>query len=232
MHVHIKKSKIKRWLSHPDCPAFVKQCKLIFDKALGTSVEDKTPASSAFMSTPLELKSLIPDATVALLARQSVGELMFSRKSTHVGNSLILFHPDGRKNIPATPGSIEYIIARKDQSTIFAVRRQSLAPPGTNDPFRHYPHFHASVFSSTLSPNLELVKLDWVKSHYGRWKMNDELVAVLSLSRVCRLLFFVALFMSEILIHREDNLPDGCYSVKCKITNKKGRRCWRVGVFS
>ena len=121
MHVHIKKSKIKRWLSHPDCPAFVKQCKVIFNKALGTSRENKEPASSAFVSTPLELKSLIPDATVALLARQSVGELMFSRKSTHVGNSLVLFHPEGQKNIPAIPGSVEYIIARKNQPTIFAV---------------------------------------------------------------------------------------------------------------
>ncbi|KJA22210.1 hypothetical protein HYPSUDRAFT_139516, partial [Hypholoma sublateritium FD-334 SS-4] len=32
MHVHIKKSKIKQWLSHPECPAFIKQCKNIFDK--------------------------------------------------------------------------------------------------------------------------------------------------------------------------------------------------------
>ena len=132
---------------------------------------------------------------------------MFSRKSTHVGNSLVLFHPEGQKNVPAIPGSIEYIIARKNQPTIFAVCRQLPVPFGMNDPFRHYPHFHASIFSSTLSPNLTLVKIDWVKSHYGRWKMNDELAVVLSLPRVCDLPFCIALSIPDVLIHREDELP-------------------------
>ncbi len=207
MHVHIKKKQDKALALSSDCPAFVKQCKIIFDKALGTSRENKEPANSAFISTPLELKSLIPDATVALLARQSVGELMFSRKSTHVGNSLVLFRPDGQKNTPAIPGSIEYIIARRNQPTIFAVRRQLPVTSGINDPFRHYPHFHASIFSSALSPDLTLVKIDWVTSHYGRWKMNDESAVVLPLPRVCVLPFCITFSIPDVLIHREDELP-------------------------
>lgn len=191
MHVHIKKSKIKQWLSHPECPAFIKQCKNIFDKALGTAGKEKTPAESAFVSTPRNLRSLFPDTTIALLARHVIGELMFSRRSTHIGNSLILYYPGGRKNLPTVPGSIEYIIARKNQPPVFAVHRQLPAPPGSIDPFKPYAHFHASVFSATLSPDLILVQLDWVKSHYGRWKMNDKVVAVLPLARVSPSFFLV-----------------------------------------
>ncbi len=197
MHVHIKKSKIKQWLSHPECPAFIKQCKNIFDKALGTAEEEKIPAVSAFIATPRDLKYLIPDTKIALLARHAIGELMFSRRSTHVGNSLVLYYPEGRKDLPAVPGSIEYIIARKNLPTIFAVRQQLPAPPGTIDPFKPYAHFHASVFSATLSTDLTLVKWDWIKSHYGRWKMNDALAVILPLIRVSQSIFLSKFLMPD-----------------------------------
>ncbi|KJA13070.1 hypothetical protein HYPSUDRAFT_151982, partial [Hypholoma sublateritium FD-334 SS-4] len=108
----------------------------------------------------------------------------FSRASTHMGNSLIMHYPAGNFETDPIPGSIEYIIVKKNMEVLYAVHMQTPAPAGTVDPFRSYPHFPAKVYSQSLSSDLSLVQLTWVLSHYARWKLDEDRVVVLTLSRV------------------------------------------------
>lgn len=184
---YAKAAKLKHWLAHPDCLPFLKECKTPFDKFAGnatvTSDNDVVP-NSAFAPVPDALKSLIHDPKVALRARHRYNNVFFARLSTHVGNSLILYCPDGNASAAPIPASIEHIVARRNGQIDYIVRPQLPVTPGSIDPFRHYPHFPAKVYSPALSPKLFLVRPEWVVSHYARWKLDDARTAVLNLSRV------------------------------------------------
>jgi len=183
-----KAAKLKNWLARPDCPEPIRECKAIFNNAFpSTKTVDTDPddiAASAFVSTPRELKHLLSDRKVALRARHKVDNVVYSRSSTHIGNSLIMFYPEGQWSADPVPGSIEYVIHRQDGSIIYAVRQQLPAPLGIVDPFKHYPDFPARVYSTSLSLNLILVLPSWVLCHYGRWHLDDKRAVVLTLSRV------------------------------------------------
>jgi hypothetical protein len=183
----IKAAKLKHWLAHPDCPKFLKECKSVFDKAFGSAKITSHPeiiAKSAFGPVPDDLRNIISDQKVALRARHKFDNAFFCRSSTHVGNSLVLFYPDG--NLSATPvaGSIEYIVAKPNDDIVYVVCPQLPAPPGTLDPFRFYPHFSAKIYSPKLSEQRQVIRPDWVISHYARWNMDKDRAVVLTLSRV------------------------------------------------
>jgi hypothetical protein len=180
-------AKLKHWLSRPDRPQVVKECKSVFDKALGiltnTGLEEDI-ALSAYGPVPDALRSVVLDRKVALRARHKFDNVFFSRRSTHVGNSLVLFYPGGSRTASPVPGSIEYIIVRQDSSVTYAIHQQLSAPPGTINPFLPYPHFRATIYSTSFSDTLELISPEWVMSHYARWKMDVNRAVVLTLSRV------------------------------------------------
>jgi len=70
----------------------------------------------------------------------------------------------------------------------FAIQHQLHLPDGSPNPFKHYPHFPASLYSAELSPTLETVQVDWVTSHFAWWIMSPEHAVILSLSLVSYLL--------------------------------------------
>lgn len=108
---------------------------------------------------------------------------MYSRSSTHVGNSLILFFPSGNKSSVPVPGSITNIRRRGNQYFI-DVRRQCPLPPGTFDPFEEYKDFPAALYSASLTQAVETIELDWIAAHYARYPWTENEAVVLSLSRV------------------------------------------------
>ncbi|KAG1849593.1 hypothetical protein C8R48DRAFT_567569, partial [Suillus tomentosus] len=110
---------------------------------------------------------------------------IYTHDSTHVGNSLILYHPDGIRNVQPTPGIIKYIF-ETEQVVGFGVRRY-LPLYSHPDPFRHYPHFPARLYSSVLADHLETVKPEWVVSHFAHWNFSPQHIVVVSLCRVCPL---------------------------------------------
>jgi hypothetical protein len=111
---------------------------------------------------------------------------MYVRSSTHVGNSLIYFYPDGNYSSLPVPGSIKYIYTLQGRTT-FAVNRQLPMDYGASDPFRHYPHFPAKLYSSNLSLQLENVEVQWVGCHFAHYRISRDHAVVLSLSRVSNL---------------------------------------------
>lgn len=182
-----KAARLKQWLGRADCPPFLKECKVVFDKTFSkrdaTSDVPLDIPDSAYGAVPADLTHILSDRQVALRARHQFNDAFFSRSSTHVGNSLILFHPRGDRSMSPIPGSIQYIISRKNKEVVYAVRRQESATSSVHDPFRFYPHFPAKVYSPALSPELQIVHPEWVFSHYARWKLDTNRAVVLTLSR-------------------------------------------------
>jgi hypothetical protein len=140
-------------------------------------VEDRRQAP-----VPNDLRSLVSGNKITLQARFKHDGIVYSRSSTHLGNSLIYFHPKGEKTL-VVPGSIKYIIRKTQDQVLFAVQRHVELPKNTLDPFAQYPYFPAKLHSAILA-DLEIVKVDWVMSHFARWQISSQHVVIVSLSKV------------------------------------------------
>jgi len=182
-------AQLKAWLACDECPPAIKECRILFCKAFASPDDSEHRDSSEELrhtqpcSTPADLRLLISQCSVTLHARHGMNGVVYARNSTHVGNSLIVYHAGGDDSLPAVPGSIKYIFGI-DGKISFAVQRQNVTPDDTLDPFRHYPHFPARVYSDSTSITLERVEPGWVLSHYVRWNFTPGYVVVLTLFRV------------------------------------------------
>ncbi len=107
---------------------------------------------------------------------------MYSKSTVHLGNSLILFHPNGDNTSSPVPGQITDII-QAGRTIELRVQRQ-LVNSYTPNPFEEYPHFPARLYRASLDFRPETVKLDWIAAHYARCPWSEDDVVVLSLSRV------------------------------------------------
>jgi hypothetical protein len=134
---------------------------------------------------PDDLRPLIKRSTVSLRARHLHNDTLYTRSSTHVGNSLIYYRPGGDPKLDLVPGSIKYIYLPQEGVVTFAVQRQLSVPDGICDPFRHYPDFPAKLYSSQLHDQLDIVQPDWVIFQFARWNMSADYAVILSLPRVC-----------------------------------------------
>lgn len=192
---YIAGTKLRRWLTRVDAPVWIRECRVFFDKAFGSRFKDPSPLVPSAVprqgahETPLDLRQLVPSSQVALHAYATYANVTYARSSTHLGSSLVLYHPAGSVAADPVPGSIKYIYSTNQQEVRLAIQRQVHAPPSIPDPFARYPHFPARIYSTSLSDHLEEVKLTWLVGHYGRWVITDEYCVVLALLRVCFLLY-------------------------------------------
>jgi hypothetical protein len=188
----IRGAKLRRWLSRPEGPAAIKECKKIFDKLyiphLATYAEvpddDESPVESSSSSPPDDLRRLIGHGAITMHARFKHNGVIYARSSTHLGNSLVYFYPDGQTSSPPVPGCVKYIYTNHKGVKFFALHRQLLAPNATPDPYQLYPHFPAKLYSPQLDVKLENVKPEWIMCHFARWTLSPDLAVVLSLSQV------------------------------------------------
>ncbi|KAF8588137.1 hypothetical protein K439DRAFT_1645631 [Ramaria rubella] len=124
---------------------------------------------------------ILPD-NLRLLMKQWKGTLyacfkhdnvVYSRASTHLGNSLILFYAAGKTTSPPILGCVQYIVLLEGRITLC----------GIVDPLAPYPHFPAKLYSSQLVEHLEIVQVQWVLGHFARWSISSENVVILNLTR-------------------------------------------------
>ncbi|KAF9233655.1 hypothetical protein BU15DRAFT_53607, partial [Melanogaster broomeanus] len=146
------------------CPPAIRECKALFDKHI---TGNREPAFSS--------------ARAVFHARHQQAGVLFSRHSTHVSNSLIMFYPAGSRT--PVPRCIKYIF-EDNECVQFTVQRHLPASPNVVDPFPHYPYFPARLYSKDLDPNHELVDPVKVLSHCARWHFSAQYVAVLVLTKV------------------------------------------------
>jgi len=195
LHSFIKAMKLRCWLSRPDCPLAIQECKVLFDRMYAFGFKDelaedplddsvRAPPSAIAVATPEDLYALIKRQTAILRAHLKFNGIIYSRASTHVGNSQILFYPHGDRLSSPVPGSIQYIYATPIGELMFAVRRHFPLDRHYHviDPFAVYPHFPAKLYMSNLSTHLENVKVSWVTGHFARWSVSNECVVIISLS--------------------------------------------------
>ncbi len=187
----LKAAKLRRWLAKPDCPPVMKECKVLFDKIYLPKVSDSDISGTAGedtiepVSAPPDLRAFLNGPKqVVMPARVRHNGIMYSTAKTHEGNSLVQFYPRGDRTLSPIPASIKHIY-RDKKKTYLAVQCQLPADNTVVDPFALYPYFPAKLYSSQLSPTLELVQLDWIFSHYARWNFSRDHSVVLSLNRVC-----------------------------------------------
>lgn len=126
---------------------------------------------------------VIPDKTVprGTRAHCDYGGTHYSRASTHVGNSLIMYIESGR----TVAGSIEEINIR-ESGPEFLVRRQAPLPAGKNDPFKAFPDIAATTYSSKMSERVDTIHPKAIIGHYARFEFSDDRAVVLELYKVSR----------------------------------------------
>ncbi|KAG0700172.1 hypothetical protein DFH29DRAFT_807897 [Suillus ampliporus] len=198
---YIKATKLRCWLSRPDCPPVIRECKILFDRMYAPKsatrpdeelAEDpfddnvRAPVSTTATAVPEDLYTLIKRRTAILRARLKFDGIFYSRASTHVGNSQVLFYPQGDRLLSHIPGTICHIYAAPTGELVFAVQRYILLARHNRhvDPFAMYPGFPAKLYLSSLSSHLESVKVAWVVGHFARWEVSSDQAVVLSLSRI------------------------------------------------
>ncbi|KAG2065105.1 hypothetical protein BDR04DRAFT_1033642, partial [Suillus decipiens] len=95
--------------------------------------------------------------------------IIYSRASTHLGNSQILYCPQGDWSLTPVPASIKYIYGMLMGELVFAAQRHLLLDPHNNtiDPFSFYLDFLAKMYMMELESHLENVKVTWVVSHFA-----------------------------------------------------------------
>ncbi|KAG2059231.1 hypothetical protein BDR06DRAFT_980138 [Suillus hirtellus] len=168
---YIKAAKLKYWLNRPSCPPVFMDVKSLFDRFV-------SPTDATLEDSP------IPPANenqAVLHARIIYKGSVYACESTHVGNSLILYYPDGVMHMQI-PGIIKYIFRTK-HGVGFTVRHHLLLH-SYPDPFCHYPHFPAQLHSSVLADHLEVVMPEWVVLHFAQWNFSSQHIIAVSLCRV------------------------------------------------
>lgn len=190
LHSYIKAAKLKCWLNRPSCPPVFREVKLLFDRFVSPPINATPSDPLECRPTSLRPKGVIPEELFRLIkvqravlhARILHNGSTYTRDSTHVGNSLILYYPGSVKSVQPTPGIIKFIFETQ-QGVAFAVRCH-LPLHSYPDPFRYYPHFPAHLYSSVLSDHLEIVMPEWVVSHFARWNFSAQHIVAVSLCRV------------------------------------------------
>ncbi|KAG1866853.1 hypothetical protein F4604DRAFT_1585320 [Suillus subluteus] len=175
--------KLKYWLNRPSCPPVFRDVKSLFDKFVSPTVdvivEDCPIPPMPKENIPADLQCLINVHQAVLHAHIIYKGSIYTRESTHMGNSLILYYPDSVMHTQI-PGTIKYIFRTK-HGVGFTVRHYLPLHSSYPDPFRRYPHFPAQLHSLALADHLEVVMPEWVVSHIAQWSFSPQHIIAVSL---------------------------------------------------
>jgi hypothetical protein len=194
---YIKAARLRCWLARPDCPPAIQECGVLFDRVFNKNATNsihelaEDPMNDTIMvadcaatsAVPEDLYTLIRRRTAVLRATLKFEGVIYSKASTHVGNSQIFFYPRGDRSLTPVPANIKYIYSTLTGELLFAVQRHIPLDHHIVDPFSLYPDFPAKLYSTDLENRLENAKVSWVVSHFARWRVSDGYAVILSLSR-------------------------------------------------
>lgn len=173
----MRAANLRRWLRRSNCPEIIRQFKRLFDKAFVSVNAEPAQTNIPLPKSPRDV------------AHRTHNGINYSHASTHLGNSLVLYYPSAHSVTPV-PGSIEKITL-SSEGVLLSIRRQAQLSPGQYDPFRRYPSFPASVYSSNMVDGpADQVAFESVVSHVARFTFSFNRVVILNLSRVSRPFFF------------------------------------------
>ena len=136
------------------------------------------------VTLPVHLKGLLSFSSTIRYARHLHNGIMYSTAACHTGNSLVLVRPGGAPSKGGVPGIIEDICSNEHDEILYIVRLYTRLRCELKDPFRFYPDFPARSYSPDLSPEPCVIRPQWVISHFARYRLRSDVIAVLSLSKV------------------------------------------------
>ena len=171
LQMYLKGSRLHAWLSSPKCPQAIQECKILLDCTYEVHDSDvhgtELHTSAKSLDLPADLKVLIGRGAAVLHLWVKHMGVVYSQVTTHLGNSLVLFYPQGNHSSLPVPGSIKHIYKLNRTTTLAIQWQHTLGGNNTDlDPFTAYPHFPASTYSSALSETLKVVEMTWVHAHY------------------------------------------------------------------
>ncbi|KAF9495073.1 hypothetical protein BDN71DRAFT_1431202 [Pleurotus eryngii] len=183
----IQAGVLRHWLDRDDCPKPIHEFKALFDRVFtprwqneveekGMSVDSRKQTTSC--KTPADLLATVKTPRVVLCASTCHKGTILARASTHVGSSLVSFYPGGDSSVPPVPGSIQYIIEGECRLQL-VIRRQRSLPDSVADPFWHWPYVLITLYLAAMEPELEIVELDWMIRHVGRYPYSAEFVTII-----------------------------------------------------
>lgn len=180
----MQRADFRRWLSQPNDNLLIQHVKGLIDQFFGGTkhndeahLQQMTEADAEAIHrgkathAPRELQTT--SKTVYMRARFRVKDVIYARRSTHLGNSLIIFYVGGDRTNSAVPGSIEYIY--EDNGVIRFATRRYLDWNG-RDPFSRWPDFPAKIWSTKQYDRLETVELNWVMSHFAQYQFGMDFI--------------------------------------------------------
>src|ERR1700748_1267776 len=174
-HSFNRRNTLIRWLEN-DASDAIERLKAIFRRFFPNYSEDKvlkgkTPMTGLNSTAAVDLLSAVKknglvasSRDIKLHANLHIAGKIYSRKSTHDGNSGILVRFNEGNMVGETPAVIKYIFSAGD-ATYLAVNRYKPRPEGSVDPFQHYPALHASIWSSDTEGCLEIIEENAVIGH-------------------------------------------------------------------
>ena len=193
----LKAAKFWCWLGDPQSPSIFKEIKFVFDNIYKSNHSYNDPHHdsstnkanldiSAPQSIPDDLKNMqnINKNKVFIRAHIKLQGILYTCSQTHLGNSLVHFHPDGDWSKPLVPGQIKYIYSTDGGVYAFALQQEISLPSDPLNLLALYLHFPAKTYSSKYSSSLEHIDLNWVFFHYAWWDISPNHSVVLSLTWV------------------------------------------------
>ncbi len=199
----IASARLRQWISRPNIPPAIKSCAVLFNHLFGgearyfggieNDLEDlefdaavETSSQETKVSCPyiINFARKVAHPLQSSVARVRHRGIMYSRSSTHMGNSHILFYSEGNKDSEPVPGTI---VDHFRKSGCLYITRET--PTGAAFWFsRSVSSVHLTsqrgFILRSWSLRIDSVKLDWIASHFACYPWSDSQTAVLSLSRV------------------------------------------------
>ncbi|THU77171.1 hypothetical protein K435DRAFT_702973 [Dendrothele bispora CBS 962.96] len=164
-------ANIRRWLRRPECPEAVRQLKVLFDKSF-------VPANATS-----ETREFV-ERKGARRAYAKYDGVTFSGVATHAGNASIIYRPT--VNGASVAGQIQRMEDVKTTNGFIVrlhVRPYQRLSKSLYDPFRRYPHFQATTYSSLLEDTVHQIGLDDIVAHAARFDYSHGRSVFVNLSR-------------------------------------------------
>jgi hypothetical protein len=172
---YMRSGNLRRWLRRPDCLAIIRQVAALFEKVF--------PPFDPLAETTSPAPKLPKDERAHYTVQNYLGKVTYSRASTHLGNSIILYY-DAKHRNTVVAGQIQKIKGTADESPTFAVKHHVPLPSNVHDPFKRYPYFPAKCYSSKLNCEEEIIVFSDVVGHGARFELSHDRSVIVNLSRV------------------------------------------------
>lgn len=205
MHSYHKGAFFRQWLLRPDCPPFLRYCRLIFDHIYGYKSSSQALADNDLQvidvvkgnNSPSDLQAFKIPPPAELLRRVGYADIVaFTRIEAQkgayaiaspqaAGNSYICFKPIGDYHGMWRAGQIQHLFEHKGIMKM-AIKVCVELDLSTQDPFKSFweEGFQAKMVSTKFLDDLQIVDVSRVIAHVVRWEMTNDIAVVLNLSTV------------------------------------------------